>query len=174
MDIKAILLRTSLVLTFLSTATLALENTQTDEPIEQIEVTGVNPHYYLKEVVARRNDFFNLYNQLVEDKGLRIKCSRKHPDGRVSFEGHCEPVYMYQIQYLQRQKAMLLGQNNRGTNMIDRLNIPGELNSHTSKQLAKKHADLVQEMERLFNEYPELSQKYQQMNQAVTAYNEVK
>jgi hypothetical protein len=169
MDIKAIFLRTSLVFAFLPAATIAMENAQTNEPVEHIEVTGINPRYYLKQMVARRNDFFKLYNQLVEDKGLRIKCSRKHPDGHIAREGYCEPVYVYQLQYHQTQKALLLGWNPR-----DPFIVKGEQASHTSRQLKKRHADLVQEMERLVKEYPELNQKYHQMNQAVTAYNAVK
>ena len=173
MDIKAILLRTSLVLAFLPINTLALENTQTNEPVEHIEVTGVNPVYYLKQMVARRNDFFNLYNQLVEDKGLRIKCSRKHPDGHMVREGYCEPVYVYQLQYQQMQKALLLGMNPMDPRS-DPFIVKGEQASLTSRQLKKRHADLVQEMERLVKEHPELNQKYHQMNEAVTAYNAVK
>ena len=169
MDIKAILLRTSLVVAFLPTTTPALAQSQTDESVEHIEVTGMSPGYYLKQMVARRNDFFNLYNQLVEDKGLRIKCSRKHPDGHASREGYCEPLYVYQLEYQQMQKALLLGWNPKDPFIVN-----GEQASHTSKQLAKRHADLVQEMERLVNEYPELNQKYHHMNEAITAYHAVK
>jgi hypothetical protein len=174
MDIKAILLRTSLFFAYLPTATLALDNTQTDEPVEHIEVTGVNPVYYLKQMVARRNDFFNLYNQLVEDKGLRIKCSRKHPDGHMVREGYCEPVYVYQLQYQQMQKALLLGMNPIDPSFRDPFIVKGEQASLTSRQLKKRHADLVKEVERLVKEHPELNQKYHKMNDAVTAYNAVK
>lgn len=137
---------------------------------EQISVLRYN--FYRAE-----EDFFNLFNELIDNESFRISCKQKerHAFTRIK-QRSCESKFQDEEEYRMTQRAIQTGsrrydgtERNAG-HWMSRLPLQGEVYTQ-QKRLQKKQ---IAAMEALIVENPELQQKLIKLNEAKQKFEDAK
>lgn len=160
------LFRQIIILVVLSVSSFySFSNVTKEEPIENIEVVGERPPaFYLKIFRQQRDEFFSLYNNLVDSQEMQIKCRRPDPPQEHRERQLCEPLFVATIKHRETQRQLTFGQI--GRNGIIRVNSAAE------KEIKEKRQTLMKQMTQLINENAELKRKYRSFQKALTVYED--
>ncbi|WP_269519181.1 hypothetical protein [Alteromonas sp. BMJM2] len=140
--------------------------------IEKIDVIGKQPPNLLRKAFYRHEDnFFDLYNELVDENQFRMDCEMRlrHLDTRVK-KRECIPRYVEIENAKQLREAAL--RNGR----VDAASFLGAVPDRAGLRLVyeKKKKQMATKMAELINSHPELTKRYTQYVEAKTKFEDAK
>ncbi|WP_156844078.1 hypothetical protein [Alteromonas sp. RW2A1] len=140
--------------------------------IEKIDVIGKQPPNLLRKAFYRHEDnFFDLYNELVDENQFRMDCEMRlrHLQSKVKYRA-CIPRYVGIENAKELEDAALRS---------GRLSASSILNATPDKAAlrltyAKKKKEMATKMAELINSHPELAKRYTQYVEAKTKFEDAK
>ncbi|GAC16147.1 hypothetical protein [Aliiglaciecola lipolytica] len=131
------------------------QDKEVQEDLEKVEVVGTTPlYYYRQQMVKTELDFYDAFNELVEDPKFKVKCKRERVNGAARItQRACYP------QYFLAKKSQL-------TEIAMRANGILPSNEEIEMMVQPEKAESLAYAEKLIEENPQLKKRLMEMYQA--------
>ncbi|MFA3793154.1 hypothetical protein AB6T38_18750 [Aliiglaciecola sp. SL4] len=129
------------------------------EEVEKVEVVGTKPLYYYRQQMAKTElDFYDAFNDLVEDPKFKVKCKNipREGAGRIT-QRACYPQY-----FLARKSKL--------TEIAMRARVALPSDDDVAMQVQQEKKASLAYAEKLIESNPELKQRLLEMYQAKQVY----
>jgi hypothetical protein len=147
---------------------------QSVEKVERVEVVGrKTKHLLFTEFKRFRSDYVNTFNDLVDERELRVVCKFHSYTGTHIRKENCVPKFFNTIRHRETQRAFFLSRLN-GFGTAESAIYPSISgiadNSVVRVELLEEYERFEKVTVELLNANPELAQKWVEMEEALLRY----